>query len=277
MRSVGMKKLAVLCGVAASWTLAAEAGAQALDLTNPTARMVNVETMTAMTDASGVVTGTAFGPKVPAMLSVDGGVATVTIAGENAAPGAPTFGPIALMNGGIMVNFTNGRFDMVGGRTISIDVASGNARVEQTSMGMIDLNIMVAGLMLMQPVTFNVATVSATNLGPLFSADTVRDPNAPGVTSGAPLRIQGSGRACAMDGSGFLDPMVGVPPCAPERFANPVQLDPKPFDPMTGELTTVGFTGISLLPFTVAGAVMITVEPIQNANPITVRLSEIGG
>lgn len=263
MRSIFTNRIAAVCAALGSLALAGQARAQALDLKNTTPRMANVETM----DASG-----AFGPKLPAALTFDGGTATLTIAAADAMPGAPTFGPIGLMGGAIMVAFANGRFDTVSDRTISIDVATGDARVAQMTMGMIDLQIMALGLN--QPIAFNTASVSATNLGPLFSADTVRDPNAPGITSGAPLRIQGMGRACAMMGSGFLDPMIGVPPCTPETFANTVQLDPKPFDAATGTVTTVGFNGITLPPFMVLGAITINVQPIQNATPLTLRLTE---
>jgi hypothetical protein len=84
------------------------------------------------------------------------------------------------------------------------------------------------------------------------------------------------GRACAMMGSAFLDPMIGVPQCTPETFTNTMQLDPKPFDPATGTATGVGFNSITLPPFTVAGVVTINVAPIQNAGPLTLRITELG-
>lgn len=262
MKILRMGKLAALCAALGSLALAGAQTARAqgapIDLSDTSTRMVNVQFDPSMAP-------------VPGMLSFADGTASIMV--PNEAPAAPTFGPI-MLGGGIMVSFANGRFDMIGPRTIAIDVDSGAARVSQGTTGKIDFAVMVGNLPIMQELVFNTRTIAATDLGPVFSARVVRDPNAPGVTSGAPLTIPGDGRACAMTGSGLLAMDVGIAECTPEKFAELQQLDPKGFDPATGAFQAVGTIDIIVPRFTVAGVVMVNVQPIQNAAMLTVTITE---
>jgi hypothetical protein len=174
-----------------------------------------------------------------------------------------------------MVTFSDGMLTTVSDQVTTLDPASGAARLSRMASGMITINVNVGGLMLMQAITFDVIDFAATDMGPLFTAE--RAPRM-AMAGAVPTMVNVGARAvCAMAGSPFLMMAdLAIPDCAAmimrtdmmtmmttttPAFMNAVQLDPKPFDPMTGEIRPVGVQVIRVAPFMIAG-IPINLNPI---------------
>jgi hypothetical protein len=251
----------------------------ALNVMDTTARSVQIQVVRQMLDAMGNLVDGELSPAIASDLTANGGRLNAAI---KPADGMATiqFDPISLA--GIMVNFTNGTFSEVSDQVTSLDPMTGAARISRTATGMITINVNVAGLMIMQPIMFTLTDFAATDMGPLFIAD--RAPRmgggmggGGGLGGGLGNLIGGARAICANAGSPFLmmpdlaiadcgamitrtDPMTMMMTSTP-AFLNPRQIDPKPFDPMTGEIRPVGVSVIRVAPFMVAG-IPINLNPI---------------
>lgn len=263
---------------------AAAGAVKALDAKNMAARMVNFETLAQSVDMTNKIVDGMFGARQASTFALMGTTATLTLPPQmmpmNAAvslPGADR--PLMVNFGGIavMVQLSDGRVTEAGEQKLTLNTATGAARLMGTSKGTIMLKLNVAGLNINQAVTFDIVSFAATDMGPLFVGTTAPAMGMAGAMAPAgammpaagammrPLSIPGPGRVCARAGSPFLAmPMLGVPDCA-NGFTNLQQIDPKPFDAATGIVRGVGFQMIRLNPFMVAG-IPIMVGPLVIAN-----------
>jgi hypothetical protein len=260
------------------------AGAQsALNTMDTSARTVQVSTIEQMIDAMGNLVDGEVSPGVASALTADGGRLNAALKPGPDAASAVMFNPLTI-GGGIMVTFSNGMLSEISDQVTTIDPMTGAARVMRTASGTITINVNVAGLMIMQPIMFNLIDFAATDMGPLFIAD--RAPRMAPMGMGMPANpagmdfsnvAAGARVICAKTGSPFLmmmdlaiancdamvtrtDPMTMMMTSSP-AFMNPRQIDPKPFDPMTGEIRPVGVSVIRVAPFMIAG-IPININPI---------------
>jgi hypothetical protein len=264
MRLLSALCLTSLIGAALAQNAAAQS---ALNIMDTSARTVRTQTLTQTLDAMGKVVDGQFGDAISTALSADGGRLNATIEGDDVQTPAATFDPVNL--GAIRVMFGNGMFTENSDQVTTLDPQTGAARLSRTASGMITIMVNVGGLMIMQPVNFSVVEFAATDMGPLFVAESA--PRMGAVMLDQPLNIGGRGLVCAMAGSPFLamtelsvpdcNSMTGAAMMMTDAFLNEVQVDPKPFDAMTGEIRPVGVQVIKVAPFTIAG-IMINVNPV---------------
>jgi hypothetical protein len=249
-------------GLFSAWALAAfavpflasaQTTGKPLDLMNRTTRMVSVQLQMQVLMGRSQIVEMGFAPSVSGMFTSDGTKATIQVRGSSSGIPAPEFAPVQA--GPAMATIAGARLMNIGDLTVTIDIATGATRVNQMAMGSANVTARLGGATVLnnRPVNFGFVTRSANDLGPLFIATI----NAANPAGGQQVSIDGA--ACAKAGSGFLQQamMFGLSDCDSrirignmmvDQFSNEVQVDPAPFNTMTGIVKTVGTQVITLAP-----------------------------